>query len=318
MYKCDVFIIVDESDVRDAKFLNILCADIKLPEKIYLLCCINIESSPNAEVVCQRIDDTMREFEIQKSSVKLLISDAAPYMIKAGRLLKPLYACMFHVTCIAHLLHNCALQIRSSYPDVNSLIATIKNSIVKNKTRKMLFEEIGCPPDVIVTRWGSWLHAAFYYADHLPQVRAIVSSFEEDGKIVRNAKEAIESQSLAHNLMVIKTEYAPLLNLINRCEFRGYSIIQAFKDMNELDFGNDSCHLKDYISKSLAKNQLEEIVEMKDIQESPSIYGLLHQCPASSAEVERSFSMLKKLLAKDRNFNSNNIEKYFFYMFNKI
>ena len=71
--------------------------------------------------------------------------------------------------------------------------------------------------------------------------------------------------------MVIKREYARLLNLIHKCEFRSYSITQAFKDINELDFGNDSCKLKDYIRKRLDKNQLKEIVEMKDTQVSPSI-----------------------------------------------
>ena len=82
--------------------------------------------------------------------------------------LKLLYSNLFHVTCIAHLLHNCHFQ------DVDNLIARAKASTVKNKTRRQIFSDIGSPPEPIVTHWGSWLHAAEYYATNLIKVREIV------------------------------------------------------------------------------------------------------------------------------------------------
>ena len=46
----------------------------------------------------------------------------------------------------------------------------------------------------------------------------------------------------------------------------------------------------------------EAIMEMSRSEISPSNYVALQSCQSTSASVERSFSMLKKLLSKDRNF----------------
>ena len=75
-------------------------------------------------------------------------------------------------------------------------ISSIKQSIVKNKSRKGAFVNIGVPPDVILIRWGSWLRAAFYYAEKFPVVQKIVTSFKDDGKIVQCAKNSINQPQI--------------------------------------------------------------------------------------------------------------------------
>ena len=81
-------------------------------------------------------------------------------MIAAGITLKSLYPELFHVTCVAHLLHNCTMKMKSCLEDVDQLIAKIKAVTNKNKTRQAKFSAIGYPPQPIPTRWGSWLNAA--------------------------------------------------------------------------------------------------------------------------------------------------------------
>ena len=49
-------------------------------------------------------------------------------------------------------------------------------------------------------------------------------------------------------------------------------------------------------------------MEKQDI--SPAVYHMLQNSQPISASVERSFSMLKKLLAKDRNFKVENMQHY--------
>ena len=60
------------------------------------------------------------------------------------------------------------------FPEVNELIAAVKAATIENKERRILFTEIGSPPQSILTRWASWIRAAAFYAEHLPAVVAIV------------------------------------------------------------------------------------------------------------------------------------------------
>ena len=94
----------------------------------------------------------------------MLLCDAAKYMIAAGITLKSLYPNLFHVTCIAHLLHNCAMKIKSHFEDMDQLTSKVQAVIIKNKTRQAKFSVIGYPPQPVCTRWGRWLNAVFYYA----------------------------------------------------------------------------------------------------------------------------------------------------------
>ena len=84
----------------------------------------------------------------------MLLSDAAKYMIAAGITLKSLYPKLFHVTCVAYLLHNCTMKIKSYFEDVDQLIAEVKAVTIKNKTRQAKFSAIGYPPQSVPTRWS--------------------------------------------------------------------------------------------------------------------------------------------------------------------
>ena len=64
------------------------------------------------------------------------------------------------MTCAAHLLHNCAMKIKSYFEDVDQLIAKVKAVAIKNKTRQAKFSATGYPPQAVPTRWESWLNAA--------------------------------------------------------------------------------------------------------------------------------------------------------------
>ena len=66
-------------------------------------------------------------------------------MVAAGALLKSLYPTLFHATCAAHLLHNCAIKVRSHFQDADQLIAKFKLVSVKNNTRQARFTTISHP-----------------------------------------------------------------------------------------------------------------------------------------------------------------------------
>ena len=173
-----------------------------------------------------------------------------------------------------------------------------------------MFEAIGKPPQPITTRWASWLQAAFYYATNLPSVRDIVDRFESSGLLVERAKVSINAQSLPQDLMKINTEYKSLASLVSQMENTKYTIRATYNDLTKLGFGDDSCVIAAYVRKRLEKNELLEIMAMNRQEISPTVYGLLQLCQPTTASVERSFSMLNKLLAKDRNFLPDNVRHY--------
>ena len=120
-----VFLIVDESEFDNKKFLNILVGNIETPEKTYLVDC-NIIETVNQATVSTKIDDCLCSLQVLRENSALL-SDAASYMRACSTTLKVLYPNTFHVTFLAHMMmHNCAERVWSYFTDVDNLIARVK------------------------------------------------------------------------------------------------------------------------------------------------------------------------------------------------
>ena len=66
----------------------------------------------------------------------------------------------------------------------------------------------------------------------------------------------------------------------------------------------------------MRNNDISEIINMERQDISPVVYHMLQNSQLTSASVERSFSMLKKLLAKDKNFKVENVRHYMILHFN--
>ena len=105
-------------------------------------------------------------------------------MIAADIMLKSLYPKLFHVTCVAHLSHSCAMKIKSLFEDVYQLIAKIKAVTIKNKSKQAKFSAICLPTSTCSYKMGKLVNAALYYAKTLPEVKAIVESFVGSGILV--------------------------------------------------------------------------------------------------------------------------------------
>ena len=86
-----------------------------------------------------------------------------------------------------------------------------------------------------------------------------------------------------------------------------YAIEEAVQAIQELDFHENTCNINQYIKKRMQNNDISEIINMERQDISPAVYHMLQNSQPTSASVERSFSMLKKLLAKDKNFKTENV-----------
>ena len=157
-------------------------------------------------------------------------------MVVAGAMLKSLYPNLFHVTCVAHLWHSCAIKIKCHFEDADQLIAKVKSVTVQSKTGQAKFAAICRPSPPIVTRRGRWINAALYYAKDLSEVNAIVESFKESVILVTQAKVSLQTSGLAAQLFKIKDQHECLVKLIETMKSVKNTIKKAAQAIQEFDF----------------------------------------------------------------------------------
>ena len=176
----NIFLIVDEAEVAKQKYISVLVGSLDAPNQTLLVNCHPLDSgrNVNSSIILHAVDDILRQLEIKRENFSLFLTDAARYMSSAGKTSKELYPSLMHVTCVAHLLHNCAMRVRTHFKNIDEVIATIKAATIKNKDRKKDFHDAGLPspPDPVITRWATWLRVALCYNENLPVVRTIVNN----------------------------------------------------------------------------------------------------------------------------------------------
>jgi hypothetical protein len=201
-------------------------------------------------------------------------------MKKTGVILKERNSDIVHITCLAHLMHNCAMRIKSWYYEVDRMIANLRMVTLRNKTNRKLFNEIGGLPSVVVTRWTSWLRAALFYGENYPKVRNIVlNKLEPDGIIVQNAKEAVVNEKVFKGLVEIYSSYKELVSVVDKFEESKFDIENGYKCIKYLEFGTDPCSIKKYINSRLVDNHITNFVVGEFNGLSPAITSMILKCP---------------------------------------
>ena len=205
------------------------------------------------------------------------------------------------------------MRARAHFKNIDEVIATIKN-----KDRKKDFHDAGLPshPDSVITRWSTWLRAALYYSENLPAVLTIVNNWTSAGLLVSRAKDAINVEGLVSDLVKIN-QYRTLAANVEFLEGSACTITKAYGLLKNMQFDDDPCAIEDYINKRLFNSDLETIIKCTNLTIDPTSYALLQKSQPTSAAVERSFSMLNKLLRKDRNFDVKIVKKYIMLYCNK-
>ena len=90
---------------------------------------------------CKIFNDSIKLISgsFNRDDVLLLITDAAPCMIKAGLEIKILYSKLIHVTCIAHALHRAAEFVRGRFQNIDCWVSNLKKIFMKAPSRVEIF-----------------------------------------------------------------------------------------------------------------------------------------------------------------------------------
>lgn len=169
-----IYIMVNETTDPRGLYICSLIIGVLHPDiepNPYLISC-KVLSKINYETLSRFVNDSLTNFFNNISfqdKILLFVSDAAPYMVKAGGALKVFYPNMIHVTCVAHALNRVAEKVRDIFPNVNKLLNNGKKMFLKAPHRVAAYKShLDCPlpPEPVITRWGTWIEAALFYSNN--------------------------------------------------------------------------------------------------------------------------------------------------------
>jgi hypothetical protein len=314
------YISVDETTDSSGKYIaHLLIGVLKedtLP-KSHLISCQQLEKT-NALTISRFIQETLATFflptTIPSNKLLLILSDAAPYMVKAGQNLKIFFPDLIHVTCVAHGLNRVAEEIRKKFPLVNTMISSVKKVFLKSPIRIQLYKEmlpnIPLPPQPILTRWGTWLEAANFYADHFVKIKNIIDTLtDESSQSLLDSKQTFQSNLLQQELSFIKSNFSFVQKTITQLEspklslFESTALIKEFASCCRNVRGNIGKDILKKFEATMEKNKgyhiLSEVVSVlagnisETINLEPNVLVSLKNAPVTSVDVERSFSIYK-------------------------
>ncbi|XP_036342440.1 uncharacterized protein LOC118751735, partial [Rhagoletis pomonella] len=213
-----IFVSIDETtDKAGRSVTNVIVGPLRESGRGYLLP-VEVLDKVNSSTIATLCDDSMHilwPIGFQREKVLVFVTDAAPYMKKSASSLKLLYPNMIHITCVAHGVHRVCESLRSKYSDVDVLISNLKKVFLKSPFRVAVFKEmepnLPLPPQPVITRWGTWLIAAVYYAENYDSIKRIIDQITDDAACVRFSKQLLSKKSVQGNLIYIKCNFGFLL-----------------------------------------------------------------------------------------------------------
>lgn len=340
-----IYFIVDETTDSCGRYIvNLLIGSMRedKPSESYLIACVQLDKINHLSIL-RSVNECFMNFFVPNvvptEKILLMVSDAAPYMVKAGQQLKTIYPNLVHVTCLAHGCNRVAEHIRCEFSDVNVLISSVKKVFVKSPLRVQLYREklpnVPLPPEPVLTRWGTWLEAAIFYAEHFVAIKELLLEFNaEDSAAIAKAQNIVTKTSLANQLTFIKMHYSFIVKTINNLEKQKMSLIESVEIVKEFKeniskvpgkIGN-SVNKKclSILEKNSGFKTLEEIYEILngnfEIESGVEFSAVSHfkYAPITSVDVERSFSSYKNILSdKRQNFLVENLEKHIVVNYNR-
>ena len=144
------------------------------------------------------------------AKVLVLVTDSAPYTLKAAKALQVFYSNLIHVTCLAHGLDRIAEKICELFPAVNDLVTNGKKLFLKapvSSSTKIVYLKFLFLLYLSYLGGGIWLSAVSFYQKHFNEVKEVVLKLEND--------------------------YA-YVHCISRCEFYSCTLFNFFKNHRDV------------------------------------------------------------------------------------
>lgn len=256
--------------------------------------------------------------KVHYERVKLLVTDQASYMLRAGNLFKSLSPKIMHVTCIAHCFSRVAENVRESHPKLDEFLARFKE-VLRTGARKSKYKEhtkLKLPPKPVITRWTTWLQAAEYAGQHLEKISSFINSLTGHSRALSICQELVDTDELVEELVSV-SDYYFLIEATTKIQGKSMRLEEAWaliKDVGERLDRPALAGPRRKFESSLEKNpHIEAILSSDDV----NFRIQMKYAPVVSADVERSFSKTKRVLTPERcSFDTSNLHQHYIISFN--
>ena len=128
-----LWISIDETTDSTGRHIAIvIIGTLKKGESRTFIFTAEILEKTNHTTICQLFNKSINLLygtEIKHENVLLFLTDAARYMIKAGKISKSFYPKMIHVTCVLHAMHRVAEKNKILFPWSQSANIKCKENI---------------------------------------------------------------------------------------------------------------------------------------------------------------------------------------------
>ena len=320
MKESQIYLILDETTDRNHRMvLNVMVGKLSSDNasEPYLLDTIFLKSACNHSTVSQGLIQslcTLYGNEIDYQKIGLIVTDAAPYMIKAvSNFINCFAEKCIHLTCVVHGLHLVCDCVRQQYEQVNLYISKVKKVLVKANQRRALFVEktgLSLPPEPIITRWGTFLEAVKYHASNFEKAKSFIQDINEPHNlVVTELKALVESSEIPLQLAQIVSCFFYLVPAVKKLESSNMSLLEQLNILDDVKskLPSNSSAFEKFLSvekKNAGLQTLRSIsavlngspIELLAKSFSPSQILNYSYAPLSSFEVERSFSKYRDCL----------------------
>lgn len=183
-----------------------------------------------------------------------------------------------------------------------------------------MFPGTALPPKPIVTRWGTWIEASLYYAEHFEKVKKFLNELDSsEAKSIAKAISAIVLPSLKKSLAFIKSNFDCLVTGVMQLQGKGMSLAAALEIIESVHVKLQSMHGRpEFVAKFnrvIPRNN--GFLKMKEISTilstglatqpdefidslTPDEVNAFLYAPITSCDVERTFSKYKQVLGEQR------------------
>src|SRR5258705_5850415 len=212
---------------------------------------------------------------------------------------------------------------------INGLISNVKKVLLKSPLRVQIYKEklpdVPLPPEPVITRWGTWLNAAIFLANHYAGIKEVILGVDPgSSQAVRNCVGIFNDETIANQLAYIKVHFSCLVDAITKLESRELSLSDRLGITNNMGTAIDKANnniVKTKFCTVLDNNKgYKKLVAInkvlmgsfdETVHIDPELISRYMYAPVTSCKVKRSFLYYKHFL-NDRRLpvTMENIEKY--------